>query len=92
MIASAQVDKLGREKAVDLLSDMSRMWALHDLQIIAAKLHQSIYRPTGGMFEGLDAGSQSFQAVMRDPDKMGEMAAIALRLLERDPHRRSPST
>ncbi len=90
MIASHQLVGMGRKTAEGLLLDMTRMWALHDLQIISAKLHQSIYRPTSGLFEGLDAGSQSFQAVMRDPKKMGEMAAIALRLLNRDPQLRTP--
>lgn len=64
---------------------MARLWGLHDLQIIASKLHQALYRPTAGLFEGTDAGPQSYQSVMRDPAKWGEMANISARLF-RLPH------
>lgn len=83
IIAADRLGALRRDRAVELFLAMARLWGLHDLQIIAAKLHQSIYAPTSGLFEKVGAGFQSFQATMRDPKKMGEMAKIAFSLLPR---------
>jgi hypothetical protein len=84
-IAKCRLGTLPQSRAVELLLTMARMWALHDLQVVAAKLHQAMDSPTRGLFERKDAGAQPFQAVMKDPTKMGEMAEIATRLLRREP-------
>lgn len=84
-IAKGKLGGLPLNEAIKLLQAMARMWALHDIQVIAAKLHQAIYSPTRGLFERKDAGPHPFQAVMKDPAKMGEMAEIASRLLRRRP-------
>lgn len=39
--------ELPRPRALQLLCDVAVLWALHDLQVMAARLHQSIYQPTG---------------------------------------------
>lgn len=83
IIAADRLGALRRDRAIELLLAMARLWGLHDLQIIAAKLHQSIYAPTSNLFEKVGAGFQSFQATMKDPKKMGEMAKIAFGLLPR---------
>ena len=90
-IAQGRLGTLPRNRAVELLLAMGRIWALHDLQVIAAKLHQAMDSPTRGLFERKDAGTQPFQAVMKDPAKMAEMAEIATRLLARRPGHVTPT-
>lgn len=90
-IAKGRLGGLPRSRAIELLLAMARMWALHDLQVIAAKLHQAMDSPTRGLFDRKDAGAQPFQAVMKDPAKMGEMAEIATRLLRRRPGHVTPT-
>lgn len=85
MIKEGQLKDLQREAATRLLIMMARLWGLHDLQIIAARLHQSIYHPTNFFVEGENAGPQSSQALAKDLFKLAEMAAIASRLQLRKP-------
>lgn len=90
MLTDGSLVHLQRPKAIELLLEMARLWMLYDLQIIAARLHRSIYSPTEGLVEGSDAGAQSYQASTRAPRKIGEMAAIAERMLDPTPRTKTP--
>lgn len=90
-IRTGQLNTLPAAQAIRLLAVMTRLWGLHDLQIISARLHRSIYHPTDDFVDGPGAGPQSFQAWAVDPLKMADMAAIAVRLLRRIPGQQTPT-
>lgn len=63
--------KIGATTARTLLIDLSILWGLHDLQIIACRLYQDTMRPTAGWLEG-----QAFR-----PKTLDTLNQVALTLL-----------
>lgn len=55
--------KIAPTTARNLLIDLSILWGLHDLQIIACRLFQATMRPTGGWFEGTDMRPQTLNGL-----------------------------
>lgn len=54
---------MDRGTARDLLTKMSTMWVLHDLQIISCRLFQATVFPTGGLLEAEDLRPHTFSGL-----------------------------
>lgn len=85
MIHEGRLLRMQRQNAINLLLEMARLWMIYELQIISARLHKAMYRPTDGFIEGFDAGPQSFQAFAREPEKWLDMIKIAEHMLNPKP-------
>lgn len=72
--------------ARDMLINLSALWGLHDLQVIACRLFQATVWPTGGWLEGQDFKPQTMARL----DQLASKTRLHLKTIEKSLKRQHP--
>lgn len=83
MLADGAVT-ITRSIAKKYLIDLSVLWGIHDLQVIACRLFQSTRRPTGGWLEGSKYRPQTFEGLNQLSFKIGTYLETVRICLDRE--------